>query len=92
MEEMVSRGKRVLVEKLELPKDVILDVPKIIVIGRNEITIENHKGIILFEEGLIKINTSFGPLRIEGRQFEILYIATATITISGYFNSIKYEG
>lgn len=49
MESKINRGKEVLVEKLDLPKDVLLNVPKIIVIGRNEVTIENHKGIMLFE-------------------------------------------
>ena len=56
MENKINRGKEVLIEKLDLPKDVLLDVPKIIVIGRNEVTIENHKGIMLFEREKIKIN------------------------------------
>ena len=54
MEGKFKKGKEVLVEKLELPKDVILDIPKIIVMGRNEITIENHKGIQIFEKNKIK--------------------------------------
>ena len=54
MENKINRGKEVIVEKLDLPKDVLLDVPKIIVIGRNEVTIENHKGIMLFEREKIK--------------------------------------
>ena len=58
MEGKFKKGKEVLVEKLELPKDVILDIPKIIVMGRNEITIENHKGIQIFEKNKIKINTN----------------------------------
>ena len=56
MESKFNRGKEILVEKLDLPKDVLLDVPKIIVIGRNEVTIENHKGIMIFERDKIKIN------------------------------------
>ena len=81
MEKKFNRGKEMLVEKLDLPKDVILDVPKIIVIGRNEITIENHKGIMVFEKDRIKINTNMSPIEIKGNSFEILYIASATITI-----------
>lgn len=88
----LNRSKEVLANKLDLPKDVILDKPKIIIIGRNEITIENHKGIISFEDKVIKVNTNEGPLAIKGRQFEILYIATSTITISGWFDEITYEG
>ena len=57
MDNKISRGKEFIAEKLELPKDVVLDLPKIIIVGRNEITIENHKGIISFKDDLIKINT-----------------------------------
>lgn len=32
MEKKFNRGKEILVEKLDLPKDVLLDLPKIIVI------------------------------------------------------------
>ena len=92
MENKINRGKEVLVEKLDLPKDVLLDVPKIIVIGRNEVTIENHKGIMLFEREKIKINTNMSPIEIKGSEFEILYIASSTITVSGKFVSIYYEG
>lgn len=92
MENKFNRGKEVLVEKFDLPKDVLLDVPKIIVTGRNEVTIENHKGIMVFERDKIKINTNMSPIEIKGSEFEILYIAAATITIKGYFNSIEYVG
>lgn len=92
MENKFNRGKEVLIEKLDLPKDVLLDVPKIIVTGRNEVTIENHKGIMVFERDRIKINTNMSPIEINGSEFEILYIAASTITIKGYFNSIEYVG
>lgn len=90
MESKFNRGKEIIVEKLDLPKDVLLDVPKIIVVGRNEVTIENHKGILVFERDKIKINTNMAPIEIKGSQFEILYIAASTITIKGYFDSIEY--
>lgn len=91
MEDRFKRGKKVLVDKLEMPKEVILDVPRITVIGRNEITIENHKGILVFEKTQIKIKTSLEPLVIKGDSFEILYIATSTLIISGHFDYIGYE-
>lgn len=90
MESKFNRGKEIIVEKLDFPKDVLLDVPKIIVVGRNEVTIENHKGILVFEREKIKINTNMSPIEIKGSQFEILYIAASTITIKGYFDSIEY--
>ena len=91
MQGKIEKSREILVEKLELPKDVILNLPKITIIGDEEITIENHKGIILFERNIIKINTKVKVIDIEGENFEILYIGDSTITISGKFKSISYE-
>lgn len=46
MEEKFQRGKEKILSKLDFPSDISLDLPKIIVVGNREITIENHKGII----------------------------------------------
>jgi len=92
VEEKLNKGREMIVEKFDLPKDVILDIPKILIIGNREVTIENHKGIIAFERNVIKINSRFGPITINGENFEILYIGSSTTTISGKFKSIVYEG
>ena len=49
MEDKIRQGKEVITEKLNIPRELSLDVPKIIVIGNRDITIENHKGIIAFD-------------------------------------------
>ena len=91
MKEKLEKTREILTEKLDLPKDVMLNLPKITIIGNSEITIENHKGIILFERNVIKINTKVKIINIEGENFEILYIGDSTITISGKFKLISYE-
>lgn len=91
MKDKIERSREIISEKLDLPKDVILNLPKITILGDEEITIENHKGIILFERNIIKINTKVKIINIEGENFEILYIGDSTITISGKFKVISYE-
>ena len=91
MKEKIEKSREILTEKLDLPKDVILNLPKITIVGDSEITIENHKGIILFERNIIKINTKIKIVNIEGKNFEILYIGDSTITMSGKFKSVGYE-
>ena len=59
--------KKGLAEILELPKDIILDLPKIIMIGNLQIYIENHKGILEYTDNRIRINTKNGILRIIGK-------------------------
>ena len=92
MEEKINKGRELISERLDLPKEVVLDVPKVIITGNKEITIENHKGIQAFDKDEMKVNSKIGTIQIQGKGFEILYIGGSTITIGGVFKAIFYEG
>ena len=92
MESKWNRAKMKLAEGLEIPSDVILSTPKITISSNNEISIENHKGIIAFEREYIKINSKIGTITINGKDFEIAFIGGQTIVIQGEFKSVIYEG
>ena len=92
MEEKIFKARENIASHLDLPRDVLLNIPKINILGDNEITIENHKGIVLFEENQIKVNSTVGLISIFGKNFEILFIGGSTLTISGKFVSVMYEG
>jgi sporulation protein YqfC len=83
--------KQNIADKLDLPRDIILNMPKITVTSDNEIIIENHKGIVLFGEEQVKVNSGIGLISICGNRFEILFMGGSTITIGGKFKSIVYE-
>lgn len=91
MESKLIRTKEVIAEKLDLPRDVVLNIPKITITGNNEITIENHKGVVLFEERKMQINSNIGLITIYGQGFEILFMGGSTLTLSGSFKSMVYE-
>jgi len=92
MENKFSKTKETIASKLDLPRDILFELPKITILANNEINIENHKGVVIFEEEEIKINTNVGPISIYGKNFRILFIGGNTITLSGSFKSIVYEG
>ncbi|MFU0825387.1 sporulation protein YqfC [Clostridium sp.] len=91
MKKKIYKTKETIAQKLGLPRDVVLDIPQIIVTGNNEITIENHKGIIMFEEEEIKLNSNSGTISIRGKNLEILFIGGSTIVLGGKFKGISYE-
>lgn len=84
--------KESIANTMDLPRDVVLNLPKITITGDDEIIIENHKGISLFNENKIEIKSNIGPIIINGKKLEILYIGGSTITVGGKFQSILYEG
>lgn len=86
------RFKNRVSEELDIPKEIVLDIPKIVITGNLEVTIENHKGIIQFSKECIKLNSKAGIISINGKELEIRYIGDKTIIICGIFKSVFYGG
>lgn len=74
---------------VDFPKDVLLNLPKITLIGKTQLTIENHRGIIEYIPERIRINTSIGILRICGKEMVINSIMTEFIVISGVITNME---
>lgn len=74
----------------ELPKDIVLDVSKVIIIGTGQVTIENHKGIVEYSEELIRINTGSDIMKLCGRNLTIKTILQEEITITGEITNIEF--
>ncbi|MCX7842631.1 MAG: sporulation protein YqfC [Clostridia bacterium] len=81
--------KEKVTEILELPKEVVLNVPKITMIGRNNLIIENYKGIIEYDERRIRVNTGIGILKITGERMAIKEITSEDIMVEGELLSIE---
>jgi len=75
----------------ELPEEVILDFPLIMLVGPKKLFLENHKGITLYQKDLINIKIDSGFLKIKGNDLEINEIESNKIYISGYISGIEYS-
>ncbi|QGT99988.1 hypothetical protein SYNTR_1395 [Candidatus Syntrophocurvum alkaliphilum] len=85
--EIISKA---MADFLEIPKDLVLDLPKLTVIGRDELYIENHRGIIEYSVNKLRINLSRGYLEIEGENLEIKALMPEEMSILGRVRAIKY--
>ena len=54
-----------------VPKDVILGVPIVVITGNIEISIENYRGIIEYTDQVIRIKIKGGELKITGKHLTI---------------------
>lgn len=82
--------KETISNALELPKELILDVAKVTLVGNNSVTVENHKGILEYNEDQIRINTCGGVLIIIGSKLNIKSILQEEITITGEIKNVGY--
>jgi sporulation protein YqfC len=67
-------------------------LPKITVIGREELYIENHRGVIEYSLTRLRVNLSRGFLEIEGDDLEIKALMADEMKITGKIISFKYYG
>ena len=76
---------------LEMPKEVYTNVPKLTVVGFEEMIIENYKSILEYEEYFVRINTHMGILNINGFNLNLEKMTNDDIKITGTIESIDLE-
>lgn len=91
MSNKLGNVKERLVNTLDLPADIALNLPKITIIAKKEITVENHKGIMRFSTNELVINTTEGALTIKGDNLEIAFVGGTTISLKGNFKGVVYD-
>ena len=76
---------------LDIQKEITTNIPKIIINGFEEILIENYKGILEYEENLVKIASYVGIININGIDLKLNQMKDDTVSIFGQIDSITME-
>lgn len=78
-------------ELFELPKEITLNWPKIIMIGTRQMLVENHKGVIEYTPVRIRVNSAVGVIRIAGKDLKLKTIAVDDIFITGDVEHVEFK-
>ena len=76
---------------LEIPREVISNVPKITVTGFDEVLIENFKGILEYEDYFARISTSIGNININGFNLKLNQMTDDDILVTGRIENLDFE-
>lgn len=87
----LSRVKSNIVETLELPKDIVYGAVIITATGRNQVLVENYKGIIEYNREKIRLQTKTCQVAIEGKRLLVEYYTNEEMKISGFIQKIIYD-
>ncbi|MFK2824408.1 sporulation protein YqfC [Bacillus sp. B190/17] len=79
-----------LTKSLNLPEDVMMDLPRITMIGQLHIYIENHRGLLAFSDKEVRLMLTKGQLLIKGKSFTIKTILPEEILIEGKIEQLVY--
>ena len=75
---------------LDLPQDVVLDLPRITMIGNAQMYIENHRGVVHFSDRQLILRLSVGALDITGQNLAIRAILPEEVLVEGSIADIHY--
>ncbi|KZZ85978.1 MULTISPECIES: sporulation protein YqfC [Bacillaceae] len=75
---------------IELPPDVMMDLPRITMVGQIHIYIENHRGLLKFSDQEIRLLLKQGQLLIKGKSFVIRTILPEEIMLEGKIEQVHY--
>lgn len=82
--------RKQMTEALELPKEIMLGLPLISLIGREEVTIENYKGILEYSEESVRIHTEVGILHIDGQGLCLRSLSGEWLVVTGRIESLRF--
>ncbi|MTH52471.1 sporulation protein YqfC [Bacillus mangrovi] len=85
-----SRLTNWVTKTIELPQDVMMDLPRITMIGQIHIYIENHRGLLTFSDQEIRLLLKQGQLLIKGHSFVIRTILPEEIMLEGKIEHVQY--
>lgn len=85
-----QRVRKMAADMLDVPKDSILDVPRITLIGGLQLYVENYRGVMEFRDDLLRLALSQGELHVYGKSLVVKSIFPAEVVIEGNISGIKY--
>ena len=87
----MGKWKKEMTETLELPKDLVYGSVLVSVTGREEIFIENYRGILEYDSSHIRLQTKGCRLVINGSHLHIRYYTNDEMKITGFIEQIVYD-
>lgn len=85
------RLRQKLANLLELPSDVILDLPRVVLVGNLQAVVENHRGLVEYSPGRVRVGLETGQLVLTGEGLVIGSVGTEEMIVLGRITGLEYR-
>ncbi|SMO50270.1 sporulation protein YqfC [Melghirimyces algeriensis] len=92
MGNLSNKMRRIASDWLDIPQDVVANLPRIQMIGPYRVHIENHHGVERFTEAELRLKTAKGLLEITGKKLVIHTIHSDEVRVDGEVSGVKFLG
>ncbi len=81
---------KLLTDVLELPKDLVLNLPRVTMVGNIQLTLENHRGVILYTDSRVRVAVEKGEVVVVGQKLTLRSIYADEIIIDGLILDVSF--
>lgn len=78
-------------EMTEIPKDFMMNMPRVTILGNREIYVDNYKGLLEYSKELIRLLTTNKIISIKGDGLLITRIVEDAIFVGGNIISVEFS-
>jgi sporulation protein YqfC len=83
--------RRNLADLFEMPHDIVLNLPRLTLIGNIQCYLENHRGVIEYTDQTVRIAVNGGEVSIKGQGLVIRYLAEDELAVDGSIETVNYR-
>lgn len=83
-------GERI-AEFTEIPKDYIMNLPRITILGTKEVYVDNYKGLLEYSREIIRLATTNKIIIIKGTELIITRIVEDAVFVGGNIISVEFS-
>lgn len=90
LRDLQRKFKKQFSDFFEIPNDVMLDLPKIVLVGNLQVFIENHRGIVEYTTEKVRVKVGEGEFGITGSKLMLRNIKTDEICVEGQIKKLCF--
>ena len=75
---------------MELPKEIMLNLPLVTLVGQEEVTIENYRGILEYSEETVRVGTAAGILQLRGEKLCLKQLSADCMVVTGKVEKLDF--
>lgn len=76
---------------MELPPDLVMNLPRVTILGNRRFCVENYRGLIECDSTHISVGFASGQILLRGEEFSILSITPDELVVEGRISTIEFQ-
>lgn len=81
---------RAVTDMFDLPAELLTGLPRISMAGREDMFVENHKGLIECTQKRIRFQTSAGAVKVTGEGLSLKHVGSERLAIHGGIDAVEF--